>query len=224
MLLPLLPSLALLVGCYGDREDTPTPTAWSDVRDVPDDLLDGDDVGTCDGCLPPDGPVDLPAGSTLDGQPIAVVGDPPSWTDLTDVPPGLVDGVDDDSLGALTCDAGRFVVATGSGWDCADTGCPTGTVAVLDACIEVGERGTATWVDAALACDALGRRLCTAQELIVACSRALLRAANDDAEWASDFFAAGAANGTRILGVACTSWTSSALATDAPFRCCRSAP
>jgi hypothetical protein len=212
-------SAACFPGRYdaAPRDEVP----WSDVRDIPDDLLDGDDVGSCDGCITPDGPLDLPAGSTLAGEPIAVVGDPPSWSDLTDIPTGIADGVDDDALGALACDAGSKVVATGSGWACDPSGCPAGTTEVLDACVELDERAPDPWVDAALICDALGRRLCTAQELIVACSRSLLRSANDDAEWASDFFAAGAANGTRVLGSTCTAWTSSAFATPAAFRCCR---
>ena len=46
-------------------------------------------------------------------------------------------------------------------------------VAVAHACVELTERGTDSHLGAARACDALGRRLCRADELILACDLGL---------------------------------------------------
>jgi hypothetical protein len=94
---------------------------------------------------------------------------------------------------------------------------------VGDACVDVREQGDDDYVGASLSCEQVGKRLCRAQELITACAKGAIQDATNNAEWASDFYAAGAANGTRVLRSSCTGWTLDALVSVAPYRCCRNA-
>jgi hypothetical protein len=224
-------------GCFPIRDPGAPSGAvpWSQVSGIPQDLLDGDDVGECGECDTPttatdtpdtpDTPttgdvVDLPEGSTIGGNPIAVAGEPVPWSSLDDVPPGFADGDDGDALGGLICSAGAHPVWSGVAWLCSQP-CPPGMVAVGDACVDVQEQGSADYIGASIVCERAGQRLCRAQELITACAKGVLQDATDNAEWAADFFAGGAYNGTRVLRTSCTGWTSDHLGSVAPYRCCR---
>lgn len=190
-------------------------------------VVDPEDPGTC-ACGPDAlaaalaaGPVDLQNGSTMGGAPLRTADDRLGWSMLDDVPADLADG-DDDTLGALGCAADALAVATsGGGWACARLsdlrGCPADMVAVADACVELNERGTDNYLGAARACDALGRRLCRADELILACDLGLTADATDDLELTANlsvtnqyFFATGSP---------CTR-TSNAVGSTGVYRCC----
>ncbi len=164
-------------------------------------VVDPEEPDTC-ACGPADvaaalaaGPVDLAAGSTMGGAPLRTADDRLGWSMLDDVPADLADG-DDDTLGALGCAADELAVATsGGGWVCSSLdrlrGCPADMVAVGDSCVEINERGSDTMVNAIRACDAVGRRLCRADELYASCALSLTAQATDDLEMTANFAIAG---------------------------------
>ncbi|MFM2248608.1 MAG: hypothetical protein RL071_4683 [Pseudomonadota bacterium] len=192
-------------------------------------VVDPEEPDTC-ACGPAElagalaaGPVDLSSGSTMGGAPLRTVDDRLGWSQLDDVPADLADG-DDDTLGALGCAADELAVATsGGGWICTRLTdlrrCPADMVAVGDSCIEINERGTETYVDAARACDAVGRRLCRADELMVACALGLTAEATDATELTSaiSINVLNSATGTPCTR---TSYGSSPTSGVGDYRCC----
>ncbi len=171
-----------------------------------------------------EGPVDLAAGSTVDSETILTAEDAISWSQLIDVPEGFADNEDNDALMGLSCGEGESPQADSAGtWRCVALeeaeSTPTGTRPVLDSLIETDERGGDIWVNAILACDAIGRRLCTGQELIAACSLGILNDATDDTEWTGELSTGGFA--MVVLGSTCTSTTTGAFAAAHAYRCCQ---
>lgn len=204
----------------------------SNGNDTAVDTVDEPDSCDCECTCSPedvqsaleDGPVDLASGSTVDGETILTAGDAISWNQLSDVPSGFADNEDDDTLAALSCAAGESPQLDPSGaWQCVALAevvpTPTGMDVVLDSLIETSERGSGTWINAVLDCDAVGRRLCTSQELIAACSLGLLTDATDDAEWSGELSTPGFA--MVVLGSTCTTTTTGAFASTHAHRCCQ---
>ena len=169
------------------------------------------------------GPVDLAAGSTLAGETLLTTGSAVDWTQVDGVPADFADGEDADSLARLSCAEGSLLTFTGGVWACLDPSdlraCPVDTVVAGDACVETSERGVAAWADARNACAAMGRRLCSGQELIGACLDGGLSAATDDAEWVADLYHTA---GTTALGASCVQSAVATFTAVQPYRCCLS--
>jgi hypothetical protein len=96
-------------------------------------------------------PIDLAGGSSVDGDGILTEASDVSWLQLSEVPEGFADGVDDDALTAATCPDGAWLAyeqATAS-WVCAVT-VPVEGVSTDDGSegqVLVIEDGKAQWVD-----------------------------------------------------------------------------
>jgi len=167
------------------------------------------------------GPVDLAAGSSVAGDPLLTESSAVAWDQVDGVPGDLADG-DADTLAGLACAAEELAVQTGAGWACAPLadlrGCPAGTAAVAGGCVELAERGTGDWLSAAQACDALGRRLCRAEELILGCALGLTTDPLDDYEWAGD--GAAARSAVQATFSSCTQTNAQLMTTSAAYRCC----
>ena len=115
-------------------------------------------------------------------------------------------------------DADPFSPTTGQ-WIYSEFGITSSTCSAVDSLIETDARGSAPWLDAVLNCDDEGRRLCTSQELLAACSLGLLSDATDDAEWTGELSTPGFA--MVVLGSTCTTTTTGAFVATHAYRCCQ---
>ncbi len=153
---------------------------------------------------------------TIDGLgPFAVEEAPGDPLDSADVPAGL--------MARLLFDGTAFQLMNGR--PSRTRPCPSGFVAVTDQfCMEPGQRDTLDFREAAMACGALGARLCTWGEFYTACTRAAQLGLNDmtgDWEWTNN--SANADMGVRVVGYSSCTVAATSGALDPParnFRCC----
>lgn len=106
----------------------------------------------------------------------------------------------------------------------ASLACPADMLLIpaTSVCIDQSQRGALPWGQAAAACNALGRRLCTDAEWLAGCTGAAgLLDATDDWEWVSDVISA--TDAVKRGSAACTARSSHAIVDPYGVRCCAAA-
>lgn len=151
-------------------EDDLQSPSWSDVVDIPADILDGDDDAlselTCAG-----------------GEWLTMVAG--VWTCTARMPPERIDPVTSSDGDVLVNSGG---VAT---WVPMETlvpapGCPSGMVQTGDTCIEPTVRTALKWQSAVVDCANDGLHLCFHAELVPGCLAGTTDPAPTNLEWTSD--------------------------------------
>jgi hypothetical protein len=180
--------------------------SWSDLDDIPEELLDGDD--------------DTLSGLTCgEGEWLSSVGG--AWTCTSTLPPERVDS-------SVASDGDVLVVTGGeAGWVPLDEvvpapGCPSGMVQTGDFCVETSVRSAQTWQDAVLDCASAGAHLCFHAELVPGCVAGTTSVAPSGLEWTSDRTGNGQAAMAFGPTYACDATTES-IGNAREYRCCTAA-
>ena len=109
----LMGSSQLLSVPYALSARTVESIDWTEIDNIPSDLLDGDDTGGA-------GTVDW---ADLTGIPSDIAdgdqtGTTETWGTLTGIPAGFSDNVDNDLLSGLTCATNQIALYNGTSWVC----------------------------------------------------------------------------------------------------------